>query len=143
MNARGVTVFLTTHYLEEAEALCDQIAIINHGSVIACDSTRNLVARLDGKGLFVEVDEDLEHRTSPLPSGLMELGFRISECGRLHVTYRRGHVKAARLIGAVQAAGFHIVDLETRQSDLEDVFVALTSDDDQADRAASGSEHAA
>ena len=61
--------------------------------------------------------------------------------GRLHVTYRRGRVKVARLLGAIQAAGLHVVDLETRQSDLEDVFVALTSADGRHDDLTSG--HAA
>ena len=137
LNAHGVTVLLTTHYLEEAEALCDRIAIINHGEVIACDTTRNLVGRLDGKELFVEVEETL----TELPASLQTHGFTLRDDGRLHVTYRRGRVKVARLLGAVQAAGLHVVDLETRQSDLEDVFVALTSADGHHDDLTSG--HAA
>jgi ABC-2 type transport system ATP-binding protein len=59
LNARGTTVLLTTHYLEEAEQLCDRIAIIDHGRVIACDSTAALVGRLDHKELRVVVDCDL------------------------------------------------------------------------------------
>jgi len=139
LNAGGVTVLLTTHYLEEAEALCDRIAIINHGTVIACDDTRNLVARLDGKELFIEVEGEL----GAVPAALAELGFTRTEDGRLHVAYRRGQTKVSRLLGAVQAQGYRIVDLETCQSDLEDVFVALTSDD--ADRRAplAGAGHAA
>jgi ABC-2 type transport system ATP-binding protein len=138
LNANGVTVLLTTHYLEEAEALCDRIAIINHGEVIACDTTRNLIGRLDGKELLIETEDAL----SEVPKALVEQGFTLDSEGRLHVTYRRGRVKISRLLDAVRAAGLQIVDIETRQSDLEDVFVALTGTGDETETALS-SGHAA
>src|SRR3546814_2033548 len=59
LNRAGTTVLLTTHYLEEAEELCDKIAIINHGRVIACDDTDSLLARLDSKALTLVFDRDL------------------------------------------------------------------------------------
>ena len=60
MNAEGVTVLLTTHYLQEAEAMCDTIAIINDGRLIACESTRELLARLDTKEMQITIDVNLE-----------------------------------------------------------------------------------
>jgi ABC-2 type transport system ATP-binding protein len=60
LNRQGVTVVLTTHYLEEAEQLCDRIAIINHGRLIANEPTRELIAKAQDKAVVVEVDRDLE-----------------------------------------------------------------------------------
>ena len=62
LNAQGVTVVLTTHYLEEAEQLCDRIAIINHGRLIANEPTRELIAKAQDKAVVVEVDRDLDRR---------------------------------------------------------------------------------
>ena len=61
LNAQGVTVVLTTHYLEEAEELCDRIAIINHGKVIANEPTRDLLAKAQEKAVVVTIDRDLDH----------------------------------------------------------------------------------
>jgi ABC-2 type transport system ATP-binding protein len=133
LNAGGVTVLLTTHYLEEAEALCDRIAIIDRGAIVACDTTRALVGRLDRKELYVTV----EAPPATLPAALAELGFALAPDGRLHVVYAKSRTKLARLLAAVQAAGLHVVDLETRESDLEDIFLALTGG------AAPPAEHAA
>ena len=66
LNRRGVTIILTTHYLEEAEALCDRIAIINHGEVVACDNTATLVKQLDSKELIITTVERLQHCPVPL-----------------------------------------------------------------------------
>ena len=118
----GVTVLLTTHYLEEAEALCDRVAIIDHGSIVALDTTRNLVGRLDRKELLVTVEETVDS----VPAALAELGFALAPDGRLHVAYAKSRTRLPRLLGAVQAAGLHVVDLETRESDLEDIFLELT-----------------
>ena len=66
LNAAGTTVLLTTHYLEEAEELCDRIAIINHGRVIACEPTAALLRRLDSKELVFILDDDLAGVPAPL-----------------------------------------------------------------------------
>lgn len=132
----GVTVLLTTHYLEEAEALCDRVAIIDHGTIVACDTTRNLVGRLDRKELLVTVDESVE----AIPGPLAELGFTLLDDGRLHVAYAKSRIRLPRLLGAVQASGLHVADIETRESDLEDIFLALTG---SASSAVPSDEHAA
>ena len=75
LNEMGTTVLLTTHYLEEAEELCDHIAIINHGRVIACDTTEALVKHLDAKEMVVWVSEPLD----ALPDSLGALGMELQE----------------------------------------------------------------
>ncbi|HEY9567617.1 MAG TPA: ABC transporter ATP-binding protein [Thalassobaculum sp.] len=131
----GVTVLLTTHYLEEAEALCDRVAIIDDGSIVACDTTRALVGRLDRKELLVTVDE----RLAVMPTALAELGFSLTADGRLHVVFAKSRTRLPLLLSAVQAAGLQVVDIETRESDLEDIFLALTG----SRSAAASDEHAA
>lgn len=135
LNARGVTVLLTTHYLEEAEALCDRIAIIDHGTLIACEPTRDLVGRVDRKDLYLAVDPPV----SVVPAALSGLGFERTADGGLHVRYAKSRVRVSRLLGAVQAAGLAIVDVQTRESDLEAIFLELTGSSPAPDN----DEHAA
>jgi len=123
LNRDGVTVVLTTHYLEEAEELCDRIAIINHGRLIANEPTRNLLAMAQEKVVEVTVDRDL---TAPPDAPCFE---KIELKGErtLAVTYSKGKVNAGDVLAALQGAGLGIVDVSTREADLEDVFLNLTS----------------
>ncbi|MEO7505165.1 MAG: ABC transporter ATP-binding protein [Sphingomicrobium sp.] len=122
LNKQGVTVVLTTHYLEEAEQLCDRIAIINHGKLIANEPTRELIAKAQDKAVVVEVDRDLdgvpEHR----------LFDRIEQTGprTLEIIYRKDRVNAGEVLAALQGDGLGIIDVSTRDPDLEDVFLSLT-----------------
>jgi len=122
LNDAGTTILLTTHYLEEAERLCDRIAIIDHGRVIACDTTAALLARLDAKELRVTVDRDL----ADLPAALAGFDVTLLDGRRLVFRYRRGRTHVADLLDAVRAAGLGIVDLTTAEAGLEDVFRSLT-----------------
>lgn len=122
LNEQGVTIVLTTHYLEEAEELCDRIAIINHGRVIANKPTRELVGMAQEKVLEVTVDRDL----TLLPdAGLFE---KVETGGErvLRITYRKDRANAGQVLAAVQGEGFGIVDVSTQEPDLEDVFLNLT-----------------
>src|SRR3546814_16599870 len=92
LNRAGTTVLLTTHYLEEAEELCDKIAIINHGRVIACDDTDSLLARLDSKALTLVFDRDL----ADVPDCLM--AFHAEQTGPRRVQFRY-HRSEARRVG--------------------------------------------
>lgn len=122
LNARGVTVVLTTHYLEEAEELCDRIAIINHGQLIANKPTRELVGMAQEKVVEVTVDRDIAAAPDNACFQKVELkGERV-----LVITYRKDQANAGEVLGAVQAAGLGIVDVSTREADLEDVFLNLT-----------------
>ena len=122
LNARGVTIVLTTHYLEEAEQLCDQIAIINHGEVIANKPTRELVDMAQEK--VVEVTVDGEVGTVPASPLFQKIEVKAGRV--LSITYNKGGANAGQVLAAVQAAGYGIADVVTREADLEDVFLNLT-----------------
>jgi ABC-2 type transport system ATP-binding protein len=122
LNAQGVTVVLTTHYLEEAEQLCDRIAIINHGRVIANETTRTLVGMAQEKAVEVTVDRDIE--AAPQASCFDRI--EITRERTLTITYRKDRVNAGEVLAALQRDGFGIIDVTTREADLEDVFLNLT-----------------
>ncbi|WP_299838250.1 ABC transporter ATP-binding protein [uncultured Jannaschia sp.] len=121
---RGMTIILTTHYLEEAQDMCDEIAIIAEGGLVARDRTENLLNRLDGKTMVIVPEE--APGDFALPEGV-ELDRRPD--GALALTYNRETVSAERLLAAVHAAGISIRDVRTEEADLEDVFVSLTHRD--------------
>ena len=122
LNRRGVTIVLTTHYLEEAQELCDQIAIVNRGEVVACEPTGVLLQRLDTRNVVVTPAEPVDFAPE-LP------GFetRPRAGGAFQVTYRTGQSSVEQVLAAVRATGLHIKDIATEDPDLEDVFVALTT----------------
>jgi ABC-2 type transport system ATP-binding protein len=123
LNGQGVTVVLTTHYLEEAEQLCDRIAIINHGELIANKPTRELIGMAREKIVSVSVDMDLA-------GPIMEEAFvkaEVVEPRRLDVTYDRDATTAGQILSLIQHHGYAIEDVTTREADLEDVFVQLTA----------------
>lgn len=123
LNGEGMTIILTTHYLEEAEAMCDEIAIINHGAVVARDRTETLLGRLDGKTLVVTPSGTFP-TVQVLPRGVtMEQRAN----GTLAFSYSRSGIAAGAILAAIQAAGVQISDIATEEPDLEDVFLALTA----------------
>jgi ABC-2 type transport system ATP-binding protein len=121
LNHQGVTVVLTTHYLEEAEELCDTIAIVNHGQVVACEPTAQLLRRLDSRTVVVAPETPL--RTAP---DLRPFEARLRRSGELAVDFRTAEATVEEVLAAIRAAGVHIKDLRTEEPDLEDVFVSLT-----------------
>ena len=122
LNRKGVTIVLTTHYLEEAQELCDQIAIVNRGEVVACESTASLLGRLDTRSVLVTPEQ-------PVTAAPNLPGFetRLRSAGAFQVSYRTGEASVEQVLAAVRAAGLHIKDIATEDPDLEDVFVELTS----------------
>jgi ABC-2 type transport system ATP-binding protein len=122
LNRQGVTVLLTTHYLEEAEELCDRIAIIDQGKLIACEPTESLAKRLDSKTITLVVAEDLE----TVPPHLGRLGAAFSGPRRLVVHYKPSEAAVGSILEAARQDGLSIVDVSTEESDLEDVFLQLT-----------------
>ena len=122
LHAQGVTVVLTTHYLEEAEELCDRIAIINHGRLIANEPTRTLLSMAQEKVVEVTVDKDIiEAPAAPCFDKIEVTGERT-----LAITYRKDRVNAGQVLAALHESGFGIVDVSTKEADLEDVFLNLT-----------------
>ena len=121
LHAGGTTVVLTTHYLEEAEALCDRIAIVNDGTIVANDLTSTLLATAGDKKLIVTVDRDLAGVPPGLEARTELRGDRI-----LTLTYDQRTRNAGQVLAAVAAAGLGVVDVSTVEADLEDVFLELT-----------------
>lgn len=122
LNRAGTTVVLTTHYLEEAQELCDTIAIVNHGQVVACDSTTVLLGRLDAKEMVVTLDQDI----AAVPAEFAGFDASLDNPRRLTIRYRPTQTRVADLLGAMAAAGLSVKDLSMVESDLEDVFLQLT-----------------
>jgi ABC-2 type transport system ATP-binding protein len=122
LNQEGVTVVLTTHYLEEAETMCDRIAIIDQGEVVACDDKDQLIRRIDEKQMTVLVAEAIDQ----LPAELLALGARLEPPDRIVLHYRPSRARAGDLIDAIRSSGFTIVDLATTEADLEQAFLRLT-----------------
>ena len=123
LNGEGVSVVLTTHYLEEAEELCDRIAIINHGELIANKPTRELVEMAREKVVVLTLDRDV----AGLPAHPAFLKCVRTGERTLEITYNKDRAHAGDILAVVQGQGLGIVDVTTREADLEDVFVALTS----------------
>jgi ABC-2 type transport system ATP-binding protein len=122
LNHLGVTVVLTTHYLEEAEELCDTIAIVNRGEVVACEPTSQLLRRLDSRTVVITPAAPL----AAVPD-LAPYEARLRASGDLAVAFKTREAGVEQVIAAVRAAGVQIRDLRTEDPDLEDVFVSLTS----------------
>src|SRR3546814_1439327 len=99
LNAQGVTIVLTTHYLEEAEELCDRIAIINNGRVIANEPTRALVGMAQEKAVEVTVDRDLDH----VPEASCFDKIEIIADRTLAITYRKDRVNAGEVLAALRS----------------------------------------
>ncbi len=121
LNRQGVTIVLTTHYLQEAEELCDTIAIMNRGQVVACESKSNLLRRLDTRTVVVTPEEPLD--VAP-PLGRFE--GRVRADGSLAVIFKTADASVETVLSAMRAAGVRIKDLSTEDPDLEDVFMSLT-----------------
>lgn len=122
LNEEGTTVLLTTHYLEEAEELCDRIAIIHHGEVIANEPKRQMMQRLDRKQLTLRFTDPLTR----VPEKLSGYDARLNEEGELVICYRPSETHIEDILGRVREASPTLRDLTTEESDLEDVFRHLT-----------------
>jgi len=128
LNAQGVTIVLTTHYLEEAEELCDHIAIIHHGRVIANEPTRELVSKAQDKAVVVTFDRDI----AKVPVGDSFQNVSLVDERTLEITYRKDRTNAGQVLAGLTADGLTIVDVTTRDPDLEDVFLSLTAAEQDA-----------
>jgi len=134
LNDQGVTIILTTHYLEEAQEMCDHIAIINKGELVANDNTSSLLSRIDTKVLCVQTDsKNLDDLTK---SGIFAndvkvqiISGEVEEAKTIQITYSKTSTDLARIVTVLQNMGIHIKDITTREPDLEDVFLALTHTD--------------
>jgi ABC-2 type transport system ATP-binding protein len=122
LKRSGVTIILTTHYLEEAEELCDYIAIIDHGKIVANDEKEELLSRIDQKEIIFRLDK----RVDEIPTVLR--GYNAEKQGRRSIKcqYSPEGNHVGLMIDALQKAGYGICDISTDESNLEDVFLQLT-----------------
>lgn len=126
LNKDGITVVLTTHYLEEAEAMCDEIAIINHGEIICAEPTEQLLNRLDAKEMTVTLSGPI---VTP-PDALSRYNPCMKSPERMSLSFAPSKTPARRVLADVEDAGLEVTDFSTMDSDLEDIFIRLTHGDD-------------
>jgi ABC-2 type transport system ATP-binding protein len=123
LRASGVTIILTTHYIEEAEAIADRVGVINHGELLLVDDKQALMHKLGKRQLKVELETPLQ----VLPEALSAWDLELAEAGdQLVYTYDpHNHSGIHELLLAIQAAGLVIRDVQTTQTSLEEIFVSL------------------
>ena len=121
LNKAGTTVLLTTHYLEEAEQLCDTIAVINNGELVACDKKAKMMASFDKKQLVIACAEKLIQ----VPNGMQKFHTSIDIEGKLVIDYKPSKDSIQDILNAVGAAGLTVRDLTTCEPNLEDIFLSL------------------
>jgi ABC-2 type transport system ATP-binding protein len=123
IRERGKTVFLTTHYMEEAEQLCDRVAVIDQGQIVALDTPENLIRSLGAENRVVfSVDDRFDEEPLRAAPGVT----RVERIGERVVVYGQGDRLVGGVVNALEAGGARFHDLRTEQPSLEDVFLALT-----------------
>lgn len=122
LNRQGVTIVLTTHYLEEAEELCDEIAIINHGELVICEKTPALLRQVDEKMVVIDPASPIEN----VPDAISELGGKLNEEGAIVIHFSPSSVSVGQILDKIAETDIEIADLKTEESDLEDIFLQLT-----------------
>ena len=121
LNDLGVTIILTTHYLEEAEEMCDRIAILNKGNIVALDSTKNLLDRIQTKKVTFKTDKVISIKDEDIDSLKI-----ISKLGtEICVSYEKSKIEIEELINLIKKNNVKIIDISTDDGDLEDVFLRL------------------
>ena len=127
----GVTIILTAHYIEEAEAMADRIAVINGGRILLIEEKEALMRRMGRKEMRIELREPVAR----VPSALEAFGLTLDETGSwLTYTYdtQADRTGIVRLLTALQEAGLRLADVETKQSSLEEIFVGLVKEGAEA-----------
>tara|TARA_B100000686_G_scaffold352028_1_gene452583 strand:- start:57 stop:989 length:933 start_codon:yes stop_codon:yes gene_type:complete len=122
LHENGVTIILTTHYLEEAEEMCSRIGILNKGRLVALDSTKNLLEKIKLKKVTFKIDKTLNFIDNELDS-LKVLSLKKNE---IVFSYEKSKIKIEEIISLIQNKGAKILDISTDDGDLEDVFLGLT-----------------
>ena len=122
LNKEGVTIILTTHYLIEAQEMCDRIAIINKGNLVALDTTENLLERIKIKNIKLKV-KNIDLNENLL---MKDIDFKINSHNSIVVTYEKNSLDFGEIVNYLNQKNIKIEDISTEDGDLEDVFVQLT-----------------
>ena len=122
LNKEGVTIILTTHYLIEAQQMCDRIAIIDKGNLVALDTTENLLKRIKTKKINLKV------KNISLNENLLmkDINFKINSKNSIAITYEKNSLDFGEIVNYLNQNNIKIEDISTEDGDLEDVFVQLT-----------------
>ncbi|MDB9739333.1 ABC transporter ATP-binding protein [Candidatus Pelagibacter sp.] len=121
LNELGVTIILTTHYLEEAEEMCGRIAILNKGNIVALDSTKNLLDRIQTKKVTFKTDIKININDDDLES--LKIVSQLDN--KICVSYEKSKINMEELINLIKKNNVKIIDISTDDGDLEDVFLRL------------------
>jgi ABC-2 type transport system ATP-binding protein len=124
LNKQGVTIILTTHYLEEAETMCNRIGILNKGDLVALDSTKNLLDKIKIKKVKFKLNKDFNLKDDFLPS----IKIISKNNNEIILSYEKNKIKIEEIINIIKEENINIIDISTDDGDLEDVFIALTKD---------------
>ncbi len=124
LNNQGVTIILTTHYLAEAEEMCGRIGILSKGSLVALDSTKNLVEKIKTKIVTFSTDKILDISTIKLDS----LKILANNNKKITVSYEKNNIKIEDIILQISKQNVKILDITTDDADIEDVYLGLTKD---------------
>ena len=122
LNKQGVTIILTTHYLEEAEKMCDRIGILNKGNLVALDTTQNLINRIQTKKITFKTDKEINIKNNTLNS----LKVLFNKDNKICISYEKSKVNIESLIYLIKKNDVKIIDISTDDGDLEDIFLRLT-----------------
>ncbi len=122
LNNQGVTIILTTHYLEEAEKMCDRIGILNRGELVALDTTENLLDRIQTKIVHFTIDK----KSNITDNALESLKIILNNQNKLTVSYEKSKINIDIIISMLKEQNIKIIDISTDDGDLEDVFLRLT-----------------
>ena len=122
LNKQGVTIILTTHYLNEAEQMCDRIGILNKGNLVALDTTENLLKRVKTKIVKFTVNKKVNIDNSSLKS----INIISNEMNELEVSYEKNSLNINEIIKFINEQNIDLLDISTDDGDLEDVFLRLT-----------------
>ena len=122
LNKQGVTIILTTHYLEEAEEMCDRIGILNKGNLVALDSTKNLLNNILTKKVTFRINKKIEIQDNALDS----LKIISNKENEICISYEKSKVNIEEVISLIKKTNVQIYDISTDDGDLEDVFLLLT-----------------
>ena len=124
LNKLGVTIILTTHYLEEAENLCDHIAIINHGKIVANEAKGTLLKKLNEKIIYIKVKKDINKKTE---QDLKKIGTLKINSNELQISFKPNRISMKNIIKILYESNLDIIDLSTKDASLQDVFINITS----------------
>ena len=121
LNKQGVTVILTTHYLKEAEEMCNRIGILNKGKLVALDSTKNLLKKIQTKKIKLKLNKNIIIKNNELES----LKVLLIENDIISISYEKNIIKVEEIINLIKRNDVNILDISTEDGDLEDVFLRL------------------